>query len=74
VFKSTGVAAVNNNTFSVKKGEVFGLLGPNGAGKSTMFNVMTMALQRSSGEIKLMGEEIDKVKVAEIGPKVGLCS
>ena len=33
-----GVAAVNDNTFSVKKGEVFGLLGPNGAGKSTMFN------------------------------------
>ena len=39
-----GVAAVNNNTFCVKKGEVFGLLGPNGAGKSTMFNIMTMDL------------------------------
>lgn len=39
-----GVAAVNSNTFSVKKGEVFGLLGPNGAGKSSMFNIMTMDL------------------------------
>ena len=37
-----GVAAVNKNSFSVKKGEVFGLLGPNGAGKSTMFNMMSM--------------------------------
>jgi len=35
-------AAVKNNTFSVKKGEVFGLLGPNGAGKSTTFNMLTM--------------------------------
>jgi len=44
-----GVAAVNLNTFCVKKGEVFGLLGPNGAGKSTMFNIMTMDLKRSGG-------------------------
>jgi ABC-type multidrug transport system ATPase subunit len=44
-----GVAAVNDNTFQVKKGEVFGLLGPNGAGKSTMFNMMTMDLKRTSG-------------------------
>jgi len=41
---SNGVAAVNSNTFNVKKGEVFGLLGPNGAGKSSMFNIMTMDL------------------------------
>jgi len=31
VYKN-GIAAVNNNTFCVRKGEVFGLLGPNGAG------------------------------------------
>lgn len=49
-----GVAAVNDNTFCVKKGEVFGLLGPNGAGKSTMFNMMTMDLKRTSGKIKIL--------------------
>ena len=54
-----GVAAVLNNTFQVKKGEVLGLLGPNGAGKSTTFNMVTLALQRSSGNIKLMNEDID---------------
>jgi ABC-type uncharacterized transport system ATPase subunit len=41
---SDGVAAVVNNTFAVKKGEVLGLLGPNGAGKSTTFNITTMDL------------------------------
>jgi len=54
-----GVAAVNNNTFCVKKGEVFGLLGPNGAGKSSMFNVMTMDLKRSDGEVRIMDTPID---------------
>lgn len=39
-----GFAAINENTFYVKKGEVFGLLGPNGAGKSTTFNVLSMAI------------------------------
>jgi ABC-type multidrug transport system ATPase subunit len=46
-----GVAAVKNNSFQVAKGEVFGLLGPNGAGKSSMFNVMTMDIKRSQGEV-----------------------
>lgn len=58
VYKN-GVAAVNKNTFCVRKGEVFGLLGPNGAGKSTMFNMMTMDLKRSDGEVKLLGRDLD---------------
>lgn len=43
VYKN-GIAAINGNTFCVKKGEIFGLLGPNGAGKTSMFNIMTMDL------------------------------
>ena len=54
-----GVAAVNDNTFAVKKGEVFGLLGPNGAGKSSMFNIMTMDLRRTSGQVKILGKNLD---------------
>lgn len=54
-----GVAAVNDNTFAVKKGEVFGLLGPNGAGKSSMFNIMTMDLKRTSGQVKILGKNLD---------------
>jgi len=56
---NNGNAAVSENTWSVKQGEVFGLLGPNGAGKSTMFNIMTMDLKRTSGNVKIMGQELD---------------
>jgi len=53
------VAAVNDISFAVKKGEVLGLLGPNGAGKSSTFNVLTMDLKRSSGDARLMNHDID---------------
>ena len=68
-----GVAAVNDNSFCIKKGEVFGLLGPNGAGKSTMFNLMTLALQRTEGEIRLMDVGIDDIDMTEHGKKMGMC-
>ena len=60
---SDGVAAVNDNTFCVKKGEVFGLLGPNGAGKSSMFNIMTMDLKRSEGDVQILDTDIDDLNV-----------
>ena len=59
-----GVAAVMNNTFAVRKGEVLGLLGPNGAGKSTTFNIVTMDLQRTNGDIKLMNFPIDDIDIS----------
>lgn len=58
-----GVAAVNKNTFCVKKGEVFALLGPNGAGKSSMFNIMTMDLKRTSGGVQILNTDLDNVNV-----------
>lgn len=70
---SNGLAAVNKNTFCVKKGEVFGLLGPNGAGKSSMFSIMTMDFKRSEGEVKILNTDIDKLSVLEHGSKMGMC-
>ena len=52
---------------------MFGLLGPNGAGKSTMFNMMTMDLKRSQGEIKILGKNLDSLVVVEDGKKLGMC-
>ena len=50
--------AVKNNTFHIKKGEIFGLLGPNGAGKSTSFKMMCGLSTSTKGTAKIMGQDI----------------
>lgn len=50
--------AVKNNTFHVKKGEIFGLLGPNGAGKSTSFKMMCGLATPTAGTARIMGVDI----------------
>ena len=52
--------AVKNNTFKIKKGEIFGLLGPNGAGKSTSFKIMCGLAKPTSGTARIMGTDIIK--------------
>ena len=53
-----GLVAVNQLSFAVSRGEILGLIGPNGAGKSTMFNLISGALDPSSGEIVYDGKSI----------------
>jgi ABC-2 type transport system ATP-binding protein len=50
-----GFTAVDNISFSVKKGEIFGLLGPNGAGKSTTFKMMCGLLTPTAGNCSISG-------------------
>ncbi len=52
--------AVKNNSFKIKKGEIFGLLGPNGAGKSTSFKMMCGLVKATSGTAQIMGIDIKK--------------
>ena len=47
--------AVNNVSFTVKRGESFGLLGPNGAGKSTTMRMIASTLLRSDGDLSILG-------------------
>ena len=47
-----GVAAVNDISFSVAKGEILGFLGPNGAGKSTTMRILTGYLPATSGTFR----------------------
>lgn len=50
--------AIKNNTFQIKRGEIFGLLGPNGAGKSTSFKIMCGLAKPTSGTSRIMGVDI----------------
>lgn len=54
------VKAVNDLSFSVKRGELFAFLGVNGAGKSTTINIMCGQLSKDSGSIIIDGKDIDK--------------
>ena len=46
-----GLKAVDDLTFDVKKGEIFGLIGPNGAGKTTVFNCLTRFYNATAGQM-----------------------
>lgn len=52
--------AVNNISFDVKRGEVFGFLGPNGSGKTTVIRILIGLLSASSGSGKVLGYDIMK--------------
>lgn len=54
------VKAVDDVSFSVQNGELFGFLGVNGAGKSTTINILCTLLAPTSGSVKICGREIGK--------------
>lgn len=56
--------AVDNLSFTIKKGEVVGFLGPNGAGKSTTMKMLTGFLPASTGSIEIAGLDIAKDNLA----------
>ena len=59
--------AVNDLSFEVKEGEIFGLLGVNGAGKTTTFRMIMGLLDKTEGNITLNGKKIDYSVSDEIG-------
>ncbi len=59
--------AVNDLSFEVKDGEIFGLLGVNGAGKTTTFRMIMGLLDKTEGDITLNGKKIDYSVSDEIG-------
>lgn len=61
------VKAVDNLSFEVKKGEIFGLLGLNGAGKTTTFRMITGLLDPDCGSITLNGKKINYDITDKIG-------
>ncbi|GAB4194306.1 MAG: ABC transporter ATP-binding protein [Roseiflexaceae bacterium] len=61
-----GLVAVNNVSFSVAEGEIFGLIGPNGAGKTTLFNLITGLTPPSSGTHSYQGQRLTGLKPYQI--------
>jgi len=59
--------AVNDVSFEIKEGEIFGLLGVNGAGKTTTFRMIMGLLDKNEGSITLDGKEIDYSITDKIG-------
>ena len=49
---------LDNISFKINKGEIFGMLGPNGAGKSTIFNLLTGLISPNNGKIKINGIDV----------------
>jgi ABC-2 type transport system ATP-binding protein len=52
--------AVNGISFRVEEGEIFGLLGPNGAGKTTTLEIIETLRQKTAGEVKVDGIDVNK--------------
>jgi len=52
--------ALNDLTFQVKQGEVFGLLGPNGAGKTTFLSILGGTVTKTKGTMNVWGFDLDK--------------
>ena len=65
--KFGNLTAVNDVTFNVKRGEIFGLLGPNGAGKTTILRLVLDIFKPDQGEIAVMGGAMNEAKLAKIG-------
>ncbi len=54
---------LDNISFKINEGQIFGMLGPNGVGKSTIFNLITGLIKPRNGKIKIYGEDAVKYPI-----------
>ncbi len=64
--KFGGLVAMDDVSFTIKRGEILGLIGPNGAGKTTCFNAMTGVYKPTSGQVLLEGKLLNGMKQHKI--------
>jgi ABC-type glutathione transport system ATPase component len=57
-FEKTTVLAVDEVSFAVERGELFGIIGPDGAGKTTLFRILTTLLLADSGTVSVEGKDV----------------
>ena len=66
--------ALDDVSFDVPRGQIFGLLGPNGAGKTTLLSIAAARLHPSRGMVDILDEILGAVDVFELRPRIGLTS
>jgi len=66
-----GLRAIDNISFAVEEGEIFGMLGPNGAGKTTTIRILSTTLKATSGEARVWGYDVAK-KPDEVRRSIGI--
>src|SRR5690625_837442 len=66
--------AVEDVSLQIKEGEIFGLLGPSGAGKTTMIKLLTGELNKTSGEIQVLGVGPEKFHSVNFKSQIGILS
>jgi ABC-2 type transport system ATP-binding protein len=65
------IRAVDDLSFSVERGSIFGLLGPNGAGKTTTLRIMTTLARPSGGSVEVLGHDVVKAPL-EVRRRIGV--
>jgi ABC-2 type transport system ATP-binding protein len=72
--KTTDFRAVDNVSFRVKRGEIYGILGPNGSGKSTLIRAISTLLVPDQGEVTIFGLDLkrDETKIRRLLNRVSV--
>jgi ABC-2 type transport system ATP-binding protein len=65
------IRAVDDLTFSIQQGSIFGLLGPNGAGKTTTLRIMTTLARPSGGRVDVLGHDVVQAPL-EVRRRIGV--
>jgi ABC-2 type transport system ATP-binding protein len=71
IYRGSSEFAVNNISFTIKKGEIFGLLGTNGAGKTTTFSMLCGLFPPTSGNIFIKNLSV-RTQITEIKKNIGI--